>query len=120
MISGKLGMGYSTDNIEAHLMIRGKLRMGFLLQERLDAGYCILLVLSLALRLRSAWPVMDSAFNVEAASVLKGILCMASFGRNVGKQYILQCWCGVALRPRSGWSVMDSMFNIQAAALIKG
>ena len=56
MISGKLGMGYSTDNIEADSMIGGTLRMGFLLQACLDSCYCILLVLSLALRLRSAWP----------------------------------------------------------------
>ena len=120
MISGKLAMGYSTDNIEADSMIGGKLRMGFLLQACLDAFYCSLLVPSLALRLRSAWPVMDSALIVEAAPVIKGILRMASFGRNVGKQYILQCWCGLALRPRSGWSVIYSTFNIQAASMIKG
>ena len=113
-------MGYSTDNIEADSMIGGNLRMGFLLQAWLDAFYCILLVLSLALRLRSAWPAMDSAFNIEAASVIKGTLRTASFGRNVGKQYILQCWCGLALRPRSGWSVMDSAFNSKAASMIKG
>ena len=113
-------MGYSTDNIEADSMIAGKLRMGCLLQACLDAGYCILLVLSLALRLMDYWQVMDSAFNIEAASVIKEKLRMASVGRNVGKQSILQCWCGLALRPRSGWSVMDSMFNIQAALMIKG
>ena len=51
-----MAMGYSTDNIEADSMIGGKLRMGFLLKACLDSFYCVLLVLSLALRLRSAWP----------------------------------------------------------------
>ena len=113
-------MGYSTDHIEADSMIGGKLRMGFILQACLDSFYGSLLVPSLALRLRSAWPVMDSAFKIEAASLIKGKLRTASFGRNVGKQSILQCWCGLALRPRSGWSAMDSTFNIEAALIIKG